>query len=62
MKFILVIIVILSDSVAQPPTITAVEFNGETSCRLAAEDLEATIGRLQSNVLATARCYPKGDN
>jgi hypothetical protein len=61
MKFILVVIVMLSDSLTEPPSVTAVEFNGEPSCRKAAEDIEATLARMQANVLATARCYPKGD-
>ncbi len=60
MKFILVVILILSDSLAQPPSITSVEFNEEASCRQAAQDLEATIAKMQTNVLATTRCYPKG--
>jgi|tagenome__1003787_1003787.scaffolds.fasta_scaffold19374732_1 hypothetical protein len=60
MKFILIVILILSDSLAQPPTITAVEFNGEDSCRRAAQDLEATVAKMQANALVTTRCYPKG--
>ena len=60
MKFILVVILMLSDSLAQPPSVTAVEFNGEEACREAAQDLEATISKMQTNVLATIRCYPKG--
>jgi hypothetical protein len=61
MKFILVVVLILSDSIAQTPTMTAAEFNGEAACRSAADDLEAAITKMQSNVLATVRCYPKGD-
>ena len=61
MKFILIVVFILSDSLAQPPTVTAVEFNGEDACRHAAQDLEATVSKMQTNVLATIRCYPKGD-
>jgi len=37
-----------------------VEFNGEEACREAAQDLEPTISKMQTNVLATIRCYPKG--
>jgi hypothetical protein len=61
MKFILVMVLILSDSIAQAPTIATAEFNGETSCRAAAADLEEAITKMQSNVLATVRCYPKDD-
>jgi hypothetical protein len=60
MKFILVVILILSDSLAQPPGVTSMEFNGEAACREAAQDLETTIAKMQTNVLVTARCYPKG--
>ena len=60
MKFILVVIVILSDSLTQPPTLSSVEFNGEAACRKAADDLEATLAKMQSNVLTAVRCYPKG--
>jgi hypothetical protein len=61
MKFILVIIVIMSDSLANPPTITTIEFNGIEACTKAAADIEATIARMQSNTLSTTRCYEKGE-
>jgi hypothetical protein len=61
MKFILVVVVILSDSVGAAPSITTAEFNSESACRRAAEDIDATLSKLQSNTLSTARCYHKGD-
>ena len=60
MKFILVVIVILSDSLAHPPTLTAIEFNSLADCKRAADDLEATLARMQANILTTTRCYEKG--
>jgi hypothetical protein len=62
LKFILVVIVMLSDSVAAPPGVTAIEFNSQEACRKAGEDIEATLSRMQANALATVRCYEKGDS
>jgi hypothetical protein len=61
MKFILVVIVILSDSLAETPSMTTAEFNSESACRQAAADIEATLSRMQANTLSTIRCYRKGD-
>ena len=60
MKFILVIIVMLSDSTADAPTVTTTEFNTQVACSTAAADIEATMARMQANVLTIARCYEKG--
>jgi hypothetical protein len=60
MKFVLVLIIILSDSLGATPAVTTAEFNSEQACRSAAADLEATLSRMQQNTLSTVRCYPKG--
>jgi hypothetical protein len=59
MKFILVVIVMLTDSTTQLPSVTMTEFNSREACQRAAQDLEATLAKMQSNVLATTRCYEK---
>lgn len=61
MKFVLVVIVILTDSLSSAPAITTAEFNSEAACREAASDIESTLSRMQSNTLSTATCYRKGD-
>jgi hypothetical protein len=59
-KSILVMVVVLMDAVAIPPAITTVEFNSQAACLKAAEDIDATVTKMQSNTLVTTRCYDKG--
>jgi hypothetical protein len=53
-------VVVLMDAVAIPPAITTVEFNSQAACLKAAEDIDATVTKMQSNTLVTTRCYDKG--
>jgi hypothetical protein len=59
-KFVLVVVVILTDAVTSPPTVTAVDFNSEAACLEAARGIESTVTKMQANTLVTAQCFDKG--
>jgi len=59
-KSILVMVVVLMDALASTPAVTTIEFNSQSACLKAAEDIEATVTRMQANTLVTTRCYEKG--
>jgi hypothetical protein len=48
-KSILVMVVVLMDAVGSPPAVATVEFNSQAACLKAAEDIEATVTRMQAH-------------
>ena len=60
MKAVLILIVMMTNNADVPPSLTAIEFNGQRACHRAAAELDQTLAKMHPNVMVTTRCMDKG--
>ncbi len=60
MKAILIVVVMMSNTMDVPPSVTSIEFNDQQACRRAAAWLDETLAKMHPNSMVITQCLDKG--